>query len=155
MLRISNLTMPLTFNHLPGASPTSEVLGPPVSAGPQQQEAFMLPYFTFGSGSPPNTEAEQQAMDCYKPSQHDDLANAFSSAFNSLSLRDDHPGSSATAVEVSSLDTGNVFLCSACSGTGGSPLFWKVNYLAVHSPLVLNILATFLPFSFRFMGCAY
>jgi hypothetical protein len=53
------------------------------------------------------------------------------------------------------LDTGNVFLCSACSGTGGSPLFWKVNYFAVHSPLVLNILATFLPFSFRFMGCAY
>jgi hypothetical protein len=71
-LQISNLTMPLLiFNDLAGASPTSDVLGPPVVAAPQQQDAFVPPCFTFGSGSPPNTKAKQQATDCYKPSQHD------------------------------------------------------------------------------------
>jgi len=61
----------LIFNDLAGASPTSDVLGPPVVAAPQQQDAFVPPCFTFGSGSPPNTKAKQQATDCYKPSQHD------------------------------------------------------------------------------------
>jgi hypothetical protein len=127
--------MPLTFNHLAVASPTFDVLGHRLIAAPQQQEAFVLPCFTFGSGSPPNAEAEQQATDFYNPSQHDNLlANGFSSAFNGLSLHDEHPGSSATAVDVSSSDTGNVFLCSACSGTR-SRLIRNINCLAVHSPL--------------------
>ena len=72
----------------------------------------MPPCFTFSSRSPPKAE----------PEQHDDLANAFSSAFDRLSLGNDHPvpGHSATAVEAASSNTGNVFLSSACSG---SPLF--------------------------------
>jgi hypothetical protein len=138
----------LNLYHLAGATPaTSDVLGPQFIAAPQQQGVFMPPCFTFRSGSPPNDEAEQQAMDCFKPSQHDDLANAFSSTFNGLSLRNDHPGSgsSAMAVEAASLDTSNVFLCSACSGRVSYLL--KVNYFAVRS-LVLNVLATFLPYCF-------
>jgi hypothetical protein len=113
----------LNFIHMAGAAPaTSDVLGPRLIVAPQQQEAFVPPCFTFSSRSPPNAEPEQQAMDCYKPSQHDDLANAFSCVFDGLSLGNDHPGSSATAVEAASSEIGNVFLCSACSG---SPLFSK------------------------------
>jgi hypothetical protein len=97
----------LHFHNLAGAAPaTSDVLGPRLIAAPQQQETLV----------------PQQAMDCYQLSQHDGVANAFTSAFNGLSLRDDHPGCSATAVEAASSDNGNasdngnVFLCSACSG---------------------------------------
>jgi hypothetical protein len=98
----------LNFNHLSGAAPTCDVLGPQHIAAPQQH-ALVAPCFTFSSGSPPIAEAEQQAKDSYEPSQHDDLANAFISAFNGLSLRNDHPGSGATAVEAASSDTGNAF----------------------------------------------
>lgn len=138
----------LNFNHLAGAAPApSDVLGPRLIAAPQQQEAFVPPCFKFGSRSPLDTEAEQQAMDSYKPSQHDEHANAFSSTFNCLSLGNDHPGFSATSVEVeaASSDTGNVFLCSACSALG---LLSFVNLIfAIHSPpLVLNVIATFLPY---------
>jgi hypothetical protein len=111
----------LYFYHLAGAAAaTYDVLGPRHVAATQKQGAFVPPCLTFSSRSPPKAEAEQEAMDCYEPSQHDNLAIAFSSAFNGLSLRDNHPRSSATAIEASSSYTGNVFLCSACSG---SPLF--------------------------------
>jgi hypothetical protein len=114
MLQISSTN--LNFNHLAGAAPApSDVPGPPLIAAPQQQEAFVTPCFTFGSGSPSNAEAEQQAIDSHQQSQHDNLENAFSSAFNVLSLRNEHPGSSATAAEAASSDTGKAFLCSACS----------------------------------------
>lgn len=113
----------LNFYNLAGAAPsTSDVPGPRLIAAPQQLGALVPLCFKFRCGSPPHGEAEQQAMDCFKPSQHDDLANAFSSAFDGLSLGTDHSGPSATAVEAASLGTGNVFLCSACFG---SPLFRK------------------------------
>jgi hypothetical protein len=91
--------------NLAGASPTSDVLGPQLVAAPQQQ-ALVPQCFTFRSRSPPNAEAEQEATYCYEPpSQNDDLV----SAFNGLSLRNDHPCSSAMSVEAASSDTGNDF----------------------------------------------